>query len=281
MRSMPVAMFAFLMLFPVIMVGLGIGIAVWSKYVARTMARMRPVAVSDLTPGYRVVWGHVEGAPLRAPLSGRRCAWFEAWVEELRPSETVSRVEGDRSPQWERIFLDSSDQPIRVADGRATCLVAPEGARIHETAWSAWEGETEQPPRGAPEPELRPGSYAPPTLRAALTVSSVFGDSPVRYRYVERYIMAGDPIFAMGEAEPRRGRRRTPAAAQEPDGTAPAGPTEARLRLRKPDSRQPFVISTRDPAEVHAENQLASTGGLILAGIGLFAGFVLWKLRYG
>ncbi|HWT10868.1 MAG TPA: hypothetical protein VN329_16985, partial [Roseomonas sp.] len=216
---------------------------------------------------------------LRAPLSGRRCAWFEAWVEELRapPLNPRDRV-GETGPRWERIFLDSSDQPIRVSDGRATCLVAPEGARIHETAWSAWEGDTEQPPRGAPEPELQPGSYTPSTLRVAVTVRSVFGDSPVRYRYVERYIMAGDPIFAMGEAEPRRGRRRARATTPEADGDAPA---EARLRIRKPDTRQPFVISTQDPAEVHAENQLASTGGLILAGMGLVAGFVLWKLRYG
>jgi hypothetical protein len=279
MRSMPVEMFAFLMLFPIIMVGLGIGIAVWSKFVARTMARMRPVEVSDLAPGYGVVWGHVEGAPLRAPLSGRRCAWFEAWVEELRPSETSSRVAGERSPQWERVFLDSSDQPIRVTDGKAACLVAPEGARIHETAWSAWEGETERPERGGAEPALIPGSYAPPTLRVTATVTSIFGSSPVRYRYVERYIMAGDPIFAMGEAEPRRGRRRT--AAQDPEGAAQPGPAEARLRIRKPDTRQPFVISTQDPADIHAENELASTGGLVLAGIGLVAGFVLWKLRFG
>lgn len=273
---MPFAFFAFFMLFPIIMVGLGIGIAVWAKHVARTMARMRPVEVSDLTPGYGVVWGHVEGAPLRAPLSGRRCAWFEAWVEELRPAANISHARGEQASQWERIFLDSSDQPIRVTDGRASCLVAPEGARVHETAWSAWEGDTEEPPRGAPEPELHPGSYTPPTLRVTATVNSIFGSSPVRYRYVERYIMAGDPIFAMGEAEPRRARKRARATPQDEDG-----PAEARLRIRKPEGRQPFVISTQDPAAIHAENQLASTGGLILAGMGVFGAFVLWTLRYG
>ena len=276
MRSMPVGMFAFLMLFPVIMVGLGIGIAVWSKYVARTMARLRPQQVSDLAPGYGVVWGNVEGAPLRAPLSGRRCAWFEAWVEELRPSETYRQQPGETAPGWERIFHRASDQPITVTDGRATCLVAPQGARVHETAWSAWEGDTEEPPRGAPEPDLNPGTYAAPTLRVAVTVKSVFGDSPARYRYVERYIMAGDPVFAMGEAEPRRARRRKDAAPADADS-----PAAARLRIRKPDTRQPFVISTQDPSEVHAENQLASTGGLILAGMGIFGAFVLWKLRHG
>jgi hypothetical protein len=197
-------------------------------------------------------------------------------VEELRPSETASRVEGERSPQWERVFLDSSDQPIRVTDGKVACLVAPEGARIHETAWSAWEGATDRPERGGAEPELVAGSYAPPTLRVTATVTSIFGSSPARYRYVERYIMAGDPIFAMGQAEPRRGRRRARATLQDQDG-----PAEARLRISKPDTRQPFVISTQDPADIHAENELASTGGLVLAGIGLVAGFVLWKLRFG
>lgn len=271
---MPVEMFAFFMLFPIVMVGLGIGIAIWSKFVARTMARMRPVEVSELTPGYRVVWGHVEGAPLRAPLSGRRCAWFEAWVEELRPPANISQGRIEQPPQWERIFLDSSDQPIRVTDGRATCLVAPEGARIHETAWSAWEGESERPERGAAEPELNAGSYTPPTLRVTSTVTSVFGSSPVRYRYVERYILAGDPIFAMGEAEERRPRGKAVVAAAD-------GPGPARLRIRKPDTRQPFVISTQDPAAVHAENQLAATGGMILAVMGAVGAFVLWKLRHG
>lgn len=272
MRSMPFAFFAFFMLFPILMVGMGIGIAVWSKYVARTMARMRPVEVSDLAPGYTVVWGHVAEGNLRAPLSGRRCAWFEAWVEELRPPRLgPGERPGERSPQWERVFLDSSDQPIRVSDGKASCLVVPEGARVHETAWSAWEGESERPERGE-EPALNPGSYAPPALRVTASASSIFGSSPVRYRYVERYIMAGDPIFAMGEAEPRRGRRAT---------GAEGAPAPAAMRIRKPDTRQPFVISTQDPSEVHAENQLAATGGIILAVMGAVGAFVLWKLRYG
>lgn len=273
MRSMPVELFAFFMLFPIIMVGLGIGIAVWSKYVARTMKAVKPVEVSDLAPGYGVVWGHVAEGNLRAPLSGRRCAWFEAWVEELRPSATIRRVRGEASPQWERVFFDSSDQPIRVTDGKAACLVAPQGARVHETAWSAWEGEAETPDRSGPEPDLNPGSYTPPTLRATVTVTSVFGSSPVRYRYVERYIMAGDPIFAMGEAEARRRRGK----GQE-GGDGPAG---ARFRIRKPDGRQPFVISAQEPSEVYAENQLAATGGIILAVMGAVGGFILWKLRYG
>ena len=272
MESMPVALFAFFMLFPLAMVGFGIGIAAWSKYVARTMARVRPVGVSDLAPGYGVVWGRVAEGNLRAPLSGRRCAWFEAWVEELRPSAAMRRQHGEETQEWERVFLDSSEQPIRVTDGKATCLVAPEGARVHETAYSAWEGSTERPDRGAGEPDLYPGGYTAPTLRVTSTVTSVFGSSAVRYRYVERYIMAGDPIFAMGEAEPRRRRGKAERAG---DGEAPA------FRIRKPNTRQPFVISSQEPSEVYAENQLAATGGLVLAIMGAVGAFILWKLRFG
>lgn len=275
MRSMPVELFAFLMLFPVAMVGLGLGIAVWSKHVARSMKRMRPVEVSDLAPGYGVVWGHVADGPLRAPLSGRRCAWYEAWVEELRPPESVATRETEAPPEWRRVFLDSSNQPIRVTDGKASCLVAPEGARVHDSAWSAWEGSSETPPRSDPEPALNPGSYTPPSLGVAATVTSIFGRSPVRYRYVERYILAGDPIFVMGEAEPRRRRSR---GRGEGGGDAAA---LARFRIRKPDSsRQPFVISGREPSEVHAENELAATGGIVLAVMGAVGAFVMWKLRY-
>jgi len=273
MSTLPFGLFAFFMLFPILMIGLGLGTAVWSKMVARTMTRLRPVEVSDLSPGYGVVWGHVAEGTLRAPLSGRRCAWFEAWVEELRPSETLRRQPGERPPDWERVFFASSDQPIRVTDGRATCLVAPEGARVYETAWSAWEGGSERPERGGPEPALNPGTYTPPTLRVASTETSVFGSSPVRYRYVDRFIMGGDPIFAMGEVEPRR---RRGGGGAEGSGSAPA-----RFRIRKPDTRQPFIISSQDPAEVHAENPLAATGGIILAAMGAVGAFVLWKLRYG
>lgn len=159
-----------------------------------------------------------------------------------------------------------------MTDGKAACLVAPEGARVHETAWSAWEGETETPGRDGAEPGLNPGSHTRPTLRATVTATLIFGSSPVRYRYVERYIMAGDPIFAMGQAEPRRRRGR----AQEGEAMA-----AARFRIRKPDGRQPFVISSQEPSAIHAENQLAATGGMILAVMGVVGGFILWRLRFG
>jgi hypothetical protein len=32
---------------------------------------------------------------------------------------------------------------------------------------------------------------------------------------------------------------------------------------------------------VHAENELASTGGIILAVMGAVGAYVLWRLRYG
>ncbi|WP_232474903.1 E3 ubiquitin ligase family protein [Neoroseomonas rubea] len=269
---MPFAMFAFFMLFPIVMIGLGLGIAVWSKIVARTMKQARPVEVSDLAAGYGVVWGRVEEGNLKAPLSGRRCAWYEAWVEELRPPPRNQDRGVHASPDWERVSLDSSDQPIRVTDGKATCLVVPEGARVHETAWSSWEGSAERPGRDGTEPDLNAGTYTPPTLRVTSTMSSVFGDSPVRYRYVERYIMAGDPIFAMGEAEPRRrGGKRQGAEASAP----------AAFRIRKPDTRRPFVISAQEPSAIYAENQLAASGGLVLAVMGAVGAVVLWNLRYG
>lgn len=271
MRSMPFGFFAFFMLFPVAMVVMGVGVAIWAKVVARTMRRMRPVEVSDLAPGYGVVWGHVAEGTLRAPLSGRRCAWFEAWVEELRPPPLDTRRNpGNTGPRWERVFSGGSEQPIRVTDGKATCLVAPKGARVHETAWSAWEGSTRTPDPAAPDPALNSGSYTPPSVSVSGSFSSVFGSSPVRYRYVERYIMAGDPIFAMGEVEPRQGGG---------GGEASGGPV--RFRIRRPQGQQPFVVSTQDPSEVHAENEMASTGGVILAVMGAVGAYVLWRMRYG
>ncbi|WP_337875756.1 hypothetical protein [Elioraea sp.] len=212
MRTMPLELFAFFMLIPLAMPALGIGIAVWPKCVARTMRRQRPVEVSALEPGYGVVWGHVAEGDVRAPLSGRRCAWYEAWVEELRPSARSSSAgTGETVAGFRRIFNAASSQPIRITDGKTACLVMPEGARVHETAWSAWEGQSERPARGAGEPALNAGSYSAPALRVTATASSVFGSSPVRYRYVERYIMACDPIFVMGQggtaAQPGRGRR--------------------------------------------------------------------------
>lgn len=149
MRTMPLELFAFFMLIPLAMIALGIGIAVWSKYVARTMRRQRPVEVSALEPGYGVVWGHVAEGDVRAPLSGRRCARYEAWVEELRPSARSSSAgTGEIVAGFRRIFNAASSQPIRITEGKTACFVMPEGARVHETAWSAWEGERAPRARG-------------------------------------------------------------------------------------------------------------------------------------
>ena len=56
MRSMPVEMFAFFMLFPIIMVGLGIGIGAASGPCWANVGRMTPRSLARWTVRRRTLW---------------------------------------------------------------------------------------------------------------------------------------------------------------------------------------------------------------------------------
>lgn len=270
------------MLFPVLFVVLGIGVAAWSWRMSRALRGMQPRDVSDLTTGYQLVWGKVAANTQRAPLSGRRCAWYAVTVEEY-----VRRSKESNDFGWQTVRQESSHAPIRITDGKATCVVDPEGARVYETGWSEWEGDSRKPDG---DPEIHRGTWT-----SGVTVSghvhvlgqNVLGRPNVRCR--ERYLFAQDPVFAVGEVEEDAAslhrRQRKQAEGQAPaDDTRDASPI---FRVRKPGGygpftgTRPFLISAQHPQDIVEDGKLATQGGAMLAVLGLVAGYFLWRLRYG
>lgn len=282
MRSAPFEVFAFAMLFPILFVLLGAGVAAWSLSMSRSLRGRTALEVSDLQPGYQLVWGKVASNAQRAPLSGRRCAWYAVTVEEYVRGST----DKDRGG-WRSVREETSHAPIRITDGSSTCLVESDGARVYETGWSEWEGDSQKPDS---EPEIHRGTWT-----SGITMTGnfrVLGQDIVarpRMRCRERYLFADDPVFAIGEVEEDvvavRRKRKTSAGEETPPD---AGREEARaFRVRKPEGygpftgSRPFLVSAQHPKDIAEDGKLAAQGGAMLAVLGLVTGYFLWRMRYG
>lgn len=280
MRSAPFAVFAFAMLFPIAMILIGSGTAVWLWLLRRAFKNRQAFDVSDLTAGYSLVWGKVAGNRQHAPLTGRPCAWYSIHVEELRRSDT----DADRNLQWKTVQDETSSAPIELTDGKASCFIDTAKATVIETGWSEWEGSRAEPDGN--EPEIRSG---PRSTGVQVSASlSVLGEVvTAKYRCRERYIFAGDPLFALGDAEPAASKLLLDDSDDpdsEPDDENLVPDT---LVVRKPKGTildswtRPFIVSSKHPRDVAAESRLAVQGGLVLAAIGIAVGVFLIDIRYG
>lgn len=218
---------------------------------ARAIAAATPVRAAMASPGYHLVEGRLdEKAAIRAPLTGRACAWWTLKVEE-----SVRTVDTDRKAErsWRLVREDTSRKPLILADGETRIGIDPEGARVHPSAWSEWYGPAAKP--ADRDPELHPGDTVPGGSGRFESMA----DPQRRFRYQERYVFAGEPLFALGDVS-----------------SGPGG-----LSIGKPAGRKPFILSVRSPSDIAAENSLGVQGGLIVAVV--FAGIALavLKMRYG
>jgi len=280
MQSAPFAVFAFAMLFPIAFTLIGGGTAVWLWLLRRALGSRQALDVSDLTPGYSLVWGKVARNGQRAPLTGRPCAWYSIRVEELGRSDTDS----ERKLQWRTVQDETSSAPVELTDGKASCFIDMAGAKVIETGWSEWEGSDPKP--GEDEPEIRSGPHST-GVQASASLSVLGKVVTAKYRCRERYVFAGDPLFALGDAEPAVSKFLLDDSGEpeiEPEDKDFVPDT---LIARKPKGTildswtRPFIVSSRHPRDVAAESRLAIQGGLVLAAIGIVAGVFLINLRYG
>lgn len=248
-RNGPFFVFAFAFGLPTLIAGGGLFAAFWSWRNARAIAGTTPVMVAELSEGYRLAQGHVDASDtVVAPLTGRRCAWYEVKVEESVRSATRD-ASGHHNHHWRTVREERSKRPLKIVDGSAVCLAETVGAVVHPTEWSEWHGAEAQPKPS--EPELRPGTETP----GGSGRIELHGSPDRRYRYLERYIRPDDPVFALGDA--RRAK--------------------SGFRLAKPSGNRPFIVSTRSPDDMRAESDLAAQGGLIVGVV--FAGIALAVLN--
>lgn len=288
-----------------------------ARWTARALAEAEPVEVSELSEGYRLAWGRVSGPELTAPLTGRRCAWWklEVWesVREDGSGLRTTSTGGRTRYVWRQVGEQQSDRVVLFGDGKATCAVPAAGADVSPSAWSDWRGQ-ENPPENR-DPELRTGAGVPGSgIRN--DVQGTFGP---RFRYVEQYIWIDAPVFAMGAVEPvdRALFAAGPEPEDEPDPRADSGDDgldgqddwEAEQRwLEKngliaragtPDDvhdadmasadwmfhkaqGRPFLLSSRHPAELGAEQELGGKAGLAIgAGTLVLALLAVWMRLAG
>lgn len=129
------------------------------------------------------------GEPVRAPLTGRNCTWWEYKIEEKRT--TYSR--GRSRTKWVTIDSETSDELFLVEDETGKAVIDPEGAEVTPSATDIWYGSSRRP-------------SGPPGK------SSIFGGS---YRYTEKRMHDGEPLYAIGFFETRSNHHEPLHKAQE------------------------------------------------------------------
>ena len=111
------------------------------------------------------------GRPMTSPISGRHCTWWHYSIQERRGRNS-----------WATIETGTSETVFFLDDGSGRCLVDPRGAEVHARD-DMWYGSCayplENPPRGLSN-----------------TLANMCAKSDFRYR--ERCLLAGEPLYALG-----------------------------------------------------------------------------------
>lgn len=113
-------------------------------------------------------------ATLHAPLSGKRCLWFHSRVEK----RVHEHSRGSRHTRWQLIEEKFSDELFCLEDETGECAIDPDFADVQTLHQQRWNGTTE--------------SSRPPQQSGGISLQS--GD----YRFTERLILNGDPLYALG-----------------------------------------------------------------------------------
>ncbi len=161
----------------------GVGFFLWKKSFqhARVMEDMPRSKVRSAAQGFVELSGiqhPLEGTPLSAPLTGSACTW---WDYKIEKSEQTRSSQGQDSTSWSTVEKDTSVGFFHLKDETGEILVNPMGADVTPSLRRVWYGNARRPNGGG---------------------SSGFGGSlRGRYRYTERIMRPGEPIYALGHFE--------------------------------------------------------------------------------
>ncbi len=143
---------------------------------ARMLEDIPTSRIRSAAQGYVEFRGHARllpGPEIRSPLSNERCCWWDIVVQQYRRASESGR----RQSEWVTIEKLTSDELFIVDDGTGQCVIDPVGATVVPSLRRSWRGVLP-----------RPGAYW--RNRSWLGL----GD----YRYTERLIRYGDPLYALG-----------------------------------------------------------------------------------
>ncbi len=165
-----------------IVIVIAVGLAAFCLVVFRRMLHHSHLAadiptsrIRSASQGYLELAGEayaLGGEPIRAPLTGRICAWWSYRVEQ--------REQRGRGGQgWRSVEKGVSDGIFGLRDDTGTCIVDPEGAIVHVESKDSWTGASR--------------NHSNPATAGRL--GTMWGG---RYRFTERRIEIGDPLHAIG-----------------------------------------------------------------------------------
>lgn len=147
----------------------------------RSMKRARLIEDTPTSKCRSAAQGYVEligsqelmpGDPIRAPLTGRRCTWWEYCIEEKRT--TYSR--GKSRTRWVTVDKGVSESIFLIRDETGEAAIDPDGAEVTSSASDVWYGSSHWP-KGPP------------------IGGGIFGG---RYRYTEKRMHEQDTLYAIG-----------------------------------------------------------------------------------
>ena len=161
----------------------GVGFFLWKRSFqhARVMEDMPTSKVRSAAQGFVELSGiqhALEGAPLSAPLTGSTCTW---WDYKIEKRERTQSSKGQNSTRWVTVEKETSVGFFNLKDDTGEILVNPMGADVTPSLQRVWYGNARRPNGDG---------------------SSRFGGSlKGRYRYTERIMRPGEPIYALGHFE--------------------------------------------------------------------------------
>ncbi len=137
----------------------------------------------------------MKGTPIVSPLSGQHCLWYSFKIEHKVKEYDIGHSNNYAltNSNWETINSGVSDNLFLLADETGICVVDPEGAVITPSFSKTWYGSKVFNATDAA------------SAGAALSLARFIGNND--YRYSEKRIDVGEPLYILGRFKTIGGRR--------------------------------------------------------------------------
>jgi hypothetical protein len=168
----------------------GGGFYIWKKSFqhARVMEDTPTSKVRSAAQGFVELTGiqhSLEGSDLTAPLSGIACTWWDYRIEKRQKHRNSK---GHTTTTWVTVEKDTSVGFFNLRDDTGEILVNPLGADVTASLKKVWYGSSRRPAGGD-------SSGSGFGLGMGKSMGMGMGR---RYRYTERIMRSGEPIYALG-----------------------------------------------------------------------------------
>jgi hypothetical protein len=177
--------------------------------------------------GYVEVEGRAKSvaeAGLKSPLTGIPCVWYEYEI-----TKQMGGHGSDTHSRWVTVERGRSEDVFVLRDETGECLVDPQGAKVISAPADTdrWIGHDARPTRGPEKRGPRGGLFPGQSYSTFRFGRGLWFSTRKDYRYTERRIRPGAPLYVLGSLEGQRS-----------GSGAPSVSTKELLRVWKQDQRE-------------------------------------------